>query len=101
MHVVRTGTLLALTNLVLNLFPLIERGVTGDLDLRMVDEQVFAAINWRDKSVALVGVKPLYCSLCHCLYWGLVHRTRRSEPTGGNQGSQRGNEVVPVRCVRS
>ncbi len=86
MHVVRTGTLLALTNLELNLFPLIESGVARDLDLRMVDKQVFAATIWRDKSVALVGVKPLYCSLCHCLYLGLVHRTRQPEKPRGVNG---------------
>ena len=89
MHVVRTGTLLALTNLVLNLFPLIESGEARDLDLRMVDKQVVAATIWRDKSVALVGAKPLYCSLCHCLYLGLVHRTRQPEETRGVNGEMK------------
>src|SRR3954470_10850627 len=40
---------------------------------RNMDEYVFRAIIGLNKSIALLGVKPLYCSACHCTFLQTRH----------------------------
>src|SRR4051794_37356604 len=43
-----------------------ERAQSGSLHGRDVDEYVVRAVSRLNESIALLGVKPLYCSVCHC-----------------------------------
>lgn len=56
---------LALTDLVLNLLTLIEGGVAGRLDLRVVHKNIVTAVVRSDKSEAFLPTKPFYCTCTH------------------------------------
>lgn len=52
-YVGRTGTFFPLSDLELDLLPLIERCVTGCLDLRVVDKQIITAVIRCNKTISL------------------------------------------------
>jgi len=60
-----TWAFLALSDIKLNLLAFLEIGVSGRLDLRMMNKQVFAGVIGCDKSKAFVTIKPLYNTCTH------------------------------------
>ncbi len=64
-NVRRLRPLLALRHLELDLRPFGQRLEAAPGDLRVMDEQILAAIIWRDEAVALVVAEPLDGSGCH------------------------------------
>jgi hypothetical protein len=64
-HTGCTRALLALSNLELDLLTFIERGVTLGFDLRVVDEQVLAAVIRSDETESLGRIEPLYRTSAH------------------------------------
>jgi len=61
----RTRAPFALSDFEIDRLALIERGVTLGFDLRVVDEQVFAATSRANKAKSLTGIEPFYCTFCH------------------------------------
>jgi hypothetical protein len=61
-----TGAFLSFANLKLNSLAIVQFGeATIGLDFRVVDEQISATIFRSNKTVAFVGVKPLYRTFTH------------------------------------
>jgi len=66
-----TGAFFALSDLEVHFLTFLQRGVTARLYLRVVDEQIIAAIIGTDKSETLFFVKPFYCTCTHFYSFGL------------------------------
>lgn len=64
----RTRALLALSDFEIDRLALIEGGIATRPDLRMVDEQILAAIRRADEAESFVGVEPLHDTLCHVFF---------------------------------
>lgn len=62
------GAFLTLTNLKFDLLAIIERRIARDLDLGVMDEQVFAAVIGSDEAVAFVAIEPFYCACAHTVF---------------------------------
>src|SRR3954447_18848904 len=71
--------LLALLLVVAHLRALGERLEAAPLDRRVVDEEVLAALVWRDEAESLVVVEPLDGSCCHVNFPPWVCELRNAE----------------------
>lgn len=67
-NVGRAGTLCTGFGIKSHLLAFCQCFESAALNGAMMDEYVFAAIRWGDKSKTFAVVKPLYCSCCHDSY---------------------------------
>ena len=64
-NVGRARALLALSDFEIDCLALIERNVARRFELRMVDEQIRAAIRRPDEAESLTCIEPFYGTFCH------------------------------------
>lgn len=67
LHLRSTRPLGAAADLELYGLAILQRGIAVDLNFRVVDKEIFAAIVRLNESVAFFGVEPLDCSFAHIL----------------------------------
>ena len=66
-HIVCTWTLFAFANFISDCLILVESCITLSLDLRMVNEQIVAAIFRCNETKTLTCIEPFYCTCTHTI----------------------------------